>query len=53
MPRPGPKDYWLKQLKEAKQAGYDDYAAAEIAEKATLKKYDKLPKTTEEENNDH
>lgn len=34
---------YLQALKEARQAGADDYKAAEIAEKETMRKHGKLP----------
>lgn len=35
---------YLDALKEARQSGADQYEAADIAEKATLRKHGKLPK---------
>lgn len=36
-------NFWLEQVKEAKQEGQDDYDAAQAAEKATRQKYGKVP----------
>jgi hypothetical protein len=37
------KRYYLDRLAEYRKAGYDDYKAADLAEKDTKKKFGRLP----------
>lgn len=44
MGRKGIKGYYLDRLAEYRKAGYDDYKAAEMAEKDTRAKFGRMPK---------
>lgn len=44
MGRKGIRGYYLDRLAEYRQAGYDDYKAAQMAEADTIRKFGRMPK---------
>lgn len=47
MGRKGIKGYYLDRLAEYRKAGYDDYKAAQMAERDTIRKFGRMPKESD------